>query len=189
MTKQEINIFNFFNSKENAQVEEYKNLKIVRYTKGDRFLVAIWANKQMKPYRHFYFTAIEKREKYIDDTKVIADRNEVRIARIKAEKKAFKPELNIGDIYASSWGYEQTNVNFYQVVEVKGKCTIVLREIAQDYIKGTEGNMSCKVTARKDDFVNNELIQKRVTKTGVKLASYQYAYKWDGKPKYKSWYY
>ena len=35
--------------------------------------------------------------------------------------------VHLGDIFYSSWGYDQTNVDFYQVVALKGKHTIVLR--------------------------------------------------------------
>ena len=29
--------------------------------------------------------------------------------------------ISVGDIFVSSWGYEQTNVTFYQVLSVHGK--------------------------------------------------------------------
>lgn len=35
----------------------------------------------------------------------------------------------VGDILYTSWGYEQTNVDFYQVIGKKGKSTLVLQEI------------------------------------------------------------
>ncbi|EDW8942662.1 hypothetical protein A4O59_004289 [Salmonella enterica subsp. enterica] len=37
--------------------------------------------------------------------------------------------ISVGDIFASSWGYEQTNVNFYQVISIHGKTTVTVREI------------------------------------------------------------
>ena len=42
------------------------------------------------------------------------------------ERKVTMPA--VGSIFASHWGYEQTNVDFYQVVEVKGK-SVMIREI------------------------------------------------------------
>lgn len=35
--------------------------------------------------------------------------------------------VHLGDILYTSWGYEQTNITFYQVVQLKGKHTLVLR--------------------------------------------------------------
>ncbi|PCQ44955.1 hypothetical protein CQA31_23920 [Citrobacter freundii] len=29
--------------------------------------------------------------------------------------------VSVGDVFASSWGYEQTNVGFYQVISTHGK--------------------------------------------------------------------
>ncbi len=39
--------------------------------------------------------------------------------------------ISVGDIFVSSWGYEQTNVTFYQVLSVHGKKTVTVREIRQ----------------------------------------------------------
>ena len=35
----------------------------------------------------------------------------------------------IGDIVYSSWGYDQTNVDFYEVVGKQGKITYFLQQI------------------------------------------------------------
>jgi hypothetical protein len=44
--------------------------------------------------------------------------------------------IKVGDLFYESWGWEQTNINFYQVVALKGKTTAIIREIARDYIGG-----------------------------------------------------
>ena len=36
--------------------------------------------------------------------------------------------VSVGDVFVSSWGYEQTNVTFYQVLSVHGKKTVTVRE-------------------------------------------------------------
>ena len=52
----------------------------------------------------------------------------------KADQAAANANINaadhykVGDIIYSSWGWEQTNINFYQVVEVKQK-TVIVEEI------------------------------------------------------------
>lgn len=40
--------------------------------------------------------------------------------------------VSVGDIFVSVWGYEQTNVSFYQVIETKGKKTVVVRRIKSE---------------------------------------------------------
>jgi len=66
------------------------------------------------------------------------------IAAYKAQqreaRKAFVHTVQVGDIYSTCWGYDQTNVEFFEIVEVRGKYAI-LREIAsasEDNGKGSE---------------------------------------------------
>ena len=49
-------------------------------------------------------------------------------------------DIQIGDIFSSSWGYEQTNVDFYEVVRKTAKM-IELRAIGKR-IEGDQGPMS-----------------------------------------------
>lgn len=42
--------------------------------------------------------------------------------------------FKIGDIFYSSWGYDQTNTNFYQITEKIGSTMLELREIDSQYI-------------------------------------------------------
>lgn len=48
----------------------------------------------------------------------------------KSKAASAEEKVKIGDIFYSSWGYEQTNIDFYQVVEVKGSF-VSIREINQ----------------------------------------------------------
>ena len=42
---------------------------------------------------------------------------------------AFRESLRVGDILYSSWGWEQTNIDFYQVIAIRGSA-VDLRQIA-----------------------------------------------------------
>lgn len=62
-------------------------------------------------------------------------------ARIEYQRRRSEPTQNadgvrVGDLFYSSWGYEQTNVDFYEVVALKGKHTAVIRKISGEYIGG-----------------------------------------------------
>lgn len=63
--------------------------------------------------------------------------------------------VHIGDLYYTSWGYDQTNINFYQVVALKGKRTAVIRQIANDYLGGC--GMQGMVRPRRDVFSGNKM--------------------------------
>ena len=108
----------------------------------------------------------------------------------RAARKAFTTSLVEGDIMYTSWGYEQTNVDWFQVVEVKssGK-TVVVREIAGNlHTDSGCGPMSGRTTPVKDEFVGEPMTKRVQRGDSVKIHSSAYAYKWDGKPKYTSWY-
>lgn len=48
--------------------------------------------------------------------------------RVKAEK-ANKFGVKVGDIFSASWGYEQTQTDFFQVVELVGSSSVRVREV------------------------------------------------------------
>lgn len=39
--------------------------------------------------------------------------------------------LEVGDVLRSSWGYDQTNIDYYLVTALKGKCQVIIVEIGQ----------------------------------------------------------
>ena len=63
--------------------------------------------------------------------------------------------VHVGDIFFDVWGYDQTNVDFYQVVSLKGRHTAVIRKIAgtREY----EGDMYGHTSPRRDVFTSDEL--------------------------------
>jgi hypothetical protein len=72
--------------------------------------------------------------------------------------------VKIGQIFRRSWGYDQTNVDYFQVVALKAK-TVVVREINHAQVKGSEGFMSCNVVPVKDSFIETSLA--RQVKVGI----------------------
>lgn len=47
----------------------------------------------------------------------------------KTVEKVNKYGVKVGDIFRSTWGYEQTNVDFFQVIELVGACSVRVREV------------------------------------------------------------
>lgn len=100
--------------------------------------------------------------------------------------------VKVGDIFHYSWGYEQTNANYFQVVALKGTKQVIIREIAYT-ITETTGFDSYKVTACKDVFLeksqfieDNEkgaVKQVKGLKNGtiyINIESYGFCSLWDG---------
>lgn len=77
---------------------------------------------------------------------------------VKAERKAQKAKaqlvnkygVKVGDVFYDSWGYEQTNIDFYQVVALKGQTTVELRAINKEH--RSIGFCSDMVKPIKDSF-------------------------------------
>ena len=56
----------------------------------------------------------------------------------KAAKKAEKVNkfgVKVGDLFYTSWGYDQTNNDFFQVVELVGQASVRVREVCPPVVK------------------------------------------------------
>ncbi len=132
--------------------------------------------------------------------------------RAKQEaRKRFQNPYKVGDILHHSWGYDQTNCDFYQVVEVK-PASVVLKKIGTKTVPGSEGFMCESLMPEKDAFItkgtqaltkddrditpDNLTITKKVSFSVNSDGSLKYYIPtpygwcdlWDGNKKYSSWY-
>ncbi len=190
---QESNISFIMKHKESAKLEEYKDLKIVTCTTSvrdtKRPAMSAWKGKQKNPISNYYYMSEKSRQEAIDRLKEAADSRQEYKKQKAAERKAFTPEFEVGDIFCTSWGYEQTNREFYQVVEKPSAHYAIIREIAQEQVDGSHGHDCCDVVGVKDKFITEETERRKVGRYGISFSSYRSASKWDGTPMYKSWYY
>lgn len=99
--------------------------------------------------------------------------------RIVAAEHGFK----VGDILYSSWGYDQTNIDFYEVTAVGSK-SIKIREIEQRVASATPG--SDMVVPVPGHFKGSEMLKIVSPRGTVRLTSYSSARPWDGTPKYQT---
>jgi hypothetical protein len=87
--------------------------------------------KANKPDFHYTWKDESRRAFYIADyLKGRKARADV-MAKRKAERNAPHP-LKVGTILHTSWGYDQTNVEFFEVTRIVGPHTVELRELAQE---------------------------------------------------------
>lgn len=122
---------------------------------------------------------------------------------MKIAKKEQKNYLGIkvGDIFCFSWGYEQTNINYFQVVTLKGTKQVVIREIAYEIIE-TTGFESHKVKPCKNKFLERSQFIKDNTIGAVKqvkglkngtiyinIESFGFCSLWNGKDDIMTSYY
>jgi len=97
-------------------------------------------------------------------------------------------KIAVGDVIYNSWGWEQTNVDFYKVVRATEKSVWVKKMPAS--IRSSEGLSSMAGYAEPiDEIVGDEIGPLRINKWGcVSVSKYGGTGIYDGKPKYCSWY-
>lgn len=55
--------------------------------------------------------------------------------RKNTAEKVNKYGVKVGDIFSASWGWEQTNVDFFQVVALAGETSVRVREVCLPMIE------------------------------------------------------
>lgn len=160
--------FNVWNgAPETAEV--YKSLKVDR---GEGCLVRIWRGRAKKPYANYLCCSVEQRDEYIEKEK----RREDARLEFKAEQKAKEQErlgemranLTVGTILHYSWGYEQTQCEFFQIVERCGRTVAIIQRIGSMVVQGSEGFMSDRRKPDPSVFVGKPK-RKRITAWGIKM--------------------
>lgn len=88
--------------------------------------------------------------------------------------------VKVGDVWYSSWGCEQTNIDYYEVTKTT-KCSVWLTPIAQR--DEEDGWCSGTTTPRPGHYTGKPKMY-RITSYGTaRVTSYADAHPWDGKPK------
>jgi hypothetical protein len=168
------------------KVETPKGLDIYTfyYPTGKPGGVAFQGRAQ-KPLWNYMFRDEAQRDKEVTRTITSYQNAQKSKADAAAAKKAFQHSFQVGDFLYSSWGYDQTNVDFYQVIKVPSPKSIVVREVGKKIVR--ESGTSEYVVPRPNAFVSDSKAKTARVSVGnsIKMGS-RYASKWDGKPKYQT---
>lgn len=112
-----------------------------------------------------------KHESKLDELRALLD------GRDLAEAHDFK----VGDMLYSSWGYDQTNIDFYQVTAITA-AGLTIREV-EKHVVGGQGTHTELVAPLPNQFAGEPMKKRAAPNGSVKINSYERAHKWDGKPK------
>ena len=159
-----------------------------------------YCGKSNKPLFHYKFKTVERMmfviNEKINNIKANVDSKNIKKAKAKELNSTLqaKNHFYIGEVILNSWGWEQTNIEFYQVVGLKNK-QIIVRELAQK-IDSVVGFMSENVVPIIDKFISDEITLKIKYVCWSEIPQviicnpkpFYYFHKWDGKPKYQSHY-
>ena len=167
--------------------QDAEDLSCVAYryvNESGRPAAVFYKGKQRKCRRHICYGSIEKREEDIEKY----------FAECKAEERAQRV-LKVGDVLVSSWGYEQTNIDFYEVVRLAGQYSVFIREIGSE--AKYEHSMSGERWPVPGKFIGEEQRRQTCSHSGdsVSLSSFQSARlveptgEVNGKAEYRSFYF
>lgn len=91
--------------------------------------------------------------------------------------------VNVGDIFVCTWGYDQTNVDFYRVIK-KTKTGVSIIPMSKKVIEYNDRYMTGKVLPG-EDFAGSKPIRRKLNKYGdkyyISINTFSSARKWDGK--------
>lgn len=174
-------------TKYTPDIGDYKADLFEIYVDLDKMTAIFYTRKQSKPTWFYRFNSLDDMKHKINTTISSLMSYEDTKAERK-EKRKLPHALKVGDVLASSWGYDQTNVNFYQITKLVGKHTVELKEVISTVVDTSIGvdYVAPLVGHFKTNRDGKDTLTKRVNKDYVKLSSYEYAYLWDGKPKYET---
>lgn len=181
-TKKELAIQQLMDKNPGAKKEIVGDRTIVTYRSKGRLCCAVWINNMHEPVYH-YSSVKEyeyKLEVFIDQQKEHGkkweENEQRRKQKIEEEQKQYQP----GAILYTSWGYEQTNIDFYIVLERKPR-SVVLQEIGQDKVQDGYDSGTC--TPDPEHRIGEPFLKRLSKHGGVSFNSYSYCGLWDGQPK------
>ena len=144
----------------------------------------------------FRFLNEDRRLEYINEDYLNRVKNKEAKEKYKSDKKIKNKSdllnVKVGDIFKDSWGYEQTNVDYFQVVAKPSSSFIVVKKINYELIDETVSNMSAYVKPLINSFKNDEELKFKLNGASFKSSSFSWANKVENIEKekaYTSWYY
>lgn len=151
------------------------------------YVVAFQAKRQKPDHNYRFPQGPKAAEQWIKRYFKDVQDAEAYKAKKKAEAQAKCAEVEIGDIYYTSWGYDQTNVDFYMVTDRTAKTVKYVRiGKALDHNDGA----ACDFVAPDKTKINAGWIREnektaRINAWGFTADGHP-ASKYDGKPVYET---
>jgi hypothetical protein len=157
---------------------------VVVYTNNanGKFSAICFAGKAVNPTWYYLFRSEEAMLAQVAKTVNNRIARAAEVAKYKAERLA-PTNLKEGDILYCSWGYDQTQVDFYKVKEVVGNNRIKIVPMTAIVAKQSTG-ADYMVAGEEKGTPMLKVANGR--QNSVKITSYSNAYLWDGQPKYET---
>lgn len=132
-----------------------------------------YRGKAIKCEWSYYFGSEQKRAARVQEFIASVAANVADKAKRQAERKAFQHTLQVGDVLESSWGYDQTNIDYYQVTKRSDKCVWIRPIKARSDGSGWTGDC----VPMPGEFEGEETRHAVTQQNSVRVRSFAYAHK------------
>lgn len=147
-----------------------------RTISGTTWHVAVaYRGKRSKADWHYRYRTTAERSKKMQG--LIAWENRKRAYRAERSKPH---TLKAGQVLRSCWGYDQTNIDYYEVTNVIGRNTVEIRQIGQKLV-GNGGPREL-VVPHVGNYIGKAMRKRARSDNTVRITSYADAYPYDGMP-------
>lgn len=139
-----------------------------------------------KPSFHHSYRSPESREEHVTKFFEAVKSSKEYKAKRAAARKAYTHTLTVGDILHTSWGYDQTNVSFFEVTRIVSGKSVGVRKIRSEMVEAT-GPFSSSVRGVRGAFIGEEIVRRVAEGNAVLNAEYSYAAHPGAGPTHSSW--
>ena len=140
------------------------------------------------PAWHYSFKTPDRFEAYAQEWLHNLEASKVFRAEQKAKQSGICP-WKVGQILSCTWGYDQTNQDYYEVIAIRGK-VVDIQVIGQHAIdrQGPYGDTVIPFRGFRGKVIKSKKPQTHDNgKTWfLRMTSYSFAYPWDGKPDHQT---
>jgi len=165
--------------------QHYTNLtdeEAIVFVHKKKMIATAFSGKKATQDWSYRFRDERERRKYVQDYFVKCKQaQELKIERAAArinKKREFFASVKEGDIFVDSWGYDQTNVDYY-IVTKKLKASIKIKQIGKNVEYGEFGSDKVRPNPL---YEYGEEMTKIPQDGHIKINGYRYAVLWDGVP-------
>lgn len=148
---------------------------------------------------NYYYSTEERRDAALNEYL----KKQLSIIELKEKERQVKKtatanlkasdHYKVGEIIVNSWGWEQTNIEFYAIIEVLPK-SIKVQQVKSEMVEGSlmSHGMACDIIPTDKTCGEPFILRLKADRNGsiwiCNPQSYYYFHKWDGRPEYRSWY-
>lgn len=152
------------------------------YDASGKFYALGFHGRADKPDFHYRYSNPQKRADAVAQFFAGQQAQATSVAKRREERKA-PHSLKPGDILDSHWGYGQTNIDFYEVVQIIGDNSVKICKIAQALAKEQPNGPSSERVVPVPGKRIGEPFLKRASKGNyVRIDNGRGASPWSGKP-------